>query len=216
VWISPTLDQEIGGAREVRRTHQISAKTTVLYGAVAVLLLVAASIGVVQAGFALWVGLTVHATTNKGLLAPDQMLLVLMLIEILHTVRISIRTQLAKLNRQANESGLSFGTVKGDSELSFGTVSVTWDTKMMEPSQVTLLESPTVWSGRGDLNARPPAPKADSGLVSKSSIFSRFCFKQLALSCCSLLRSVEFLESCVYKFIYNSQASKSIYSRRPP
>ncbi len=74
-------------------THQVSAMTTVLYGAVAVLLLVAASVGVVQAGFAVWVGLTVHATTNNGLLALDQMLLVLMLIEILHTVRISIRTQ---------------------------------------------------------------------------------------------------------------------------
>ena len=74
-------------------THQVSAMTTVLYGAVAVLLLVAASVGVVQASFALWVGLTVHATTNNGLLALDQMLLVLMLIEILHTVRISIRTQ---------------------------------------------------------------------------------------------------------------------------
>jgi hypothetical protein len=74
-------------------THQVSAMTTVLCGAVAVLLLVAASVGVVQAGFALWVGLTVHATTNNGLLALDQMLLVLMLIEILHTVRISIRAQ---------------------------------------------------------------------------------------------------------------------------
>ena len=31
-------------------THQVSAMTTVLYGAVAVLLLVAASVGVVQAG----------------------------------------------------------------------------------------------------------------------------------------------------------------------
>jgi integrase len=32
------------------------------------------------------------------------------------------REALAKLNRQANESGLSFGTVKGDSESGFGTV----------------------------------------------------------------------------------------------
>ena len=30
----------------------------------------------------------------------------------------------------------------------------------MEPSQITILESATVWSGRGDSNARPPAPKA--------------------------------------------------------
>jgi hypothetical protein len=32
------------------------------------------------------------------------------------------REALAKLNRQANESGLSFGTVKGDSEVGFGTI----------------------------------------------------------------------------------------------
>ena len=30
----------------------------------------------------------------------------------------------------------------------------------MEGKQITLLESATIWSGRGDLNARPPAPKA--------------------------------------------------------
>jgi hypothetical protein len=75
------------------------------------------------------------------------------------------REALAKLNRQANESGLSFGTA--------------WDTKMMEPSQVTLLKSPTVWSGRGDLNARPPAPKAVSGLARKCPIFNGFCFNKM-------------------------------------
>jgi integrase len=32
------------------------------------------------------------------------------------------REALAKLNRQANESGLSFGTVKRDSDSGFGTV----------------------------------------------------------------------------------------------
>jgi hypothetical protein len=29
--------------------------------------------------------------------------------------------------------------------------------KTMELSQITILESATIWSGRGDLNARPPA-----------------------------------------------------------
>ena len=38
--------------------------------------------------------------------------------------------------------------------------SVTWITKTMELRKITILESTTVWSGRGDLNARPPAPKA--------------------------------------------------------
>jgi integrase len=37
---------------------------------------------------------------------------------------------------------------------------VIWNTKTMELSQITILESATIWSGRGDLNARPPAPKA--------------------------------------------------------
>jgi hypothetical protein len=39
------------------------------------------------------------------------------------------------------------------------------------------------WSGRGDLNARPPAPKADSGLPEKRPVFKAFCFKQLWGSC---------------------------------
>lgn len=74
-------------------TQHLSALETVLYAAVAVLLIVAASIGVVQAGIALWGGLRLDSTTTAGLLALDHLLLVLMLIEILHTVRISIRTR---------------------------------------------------------------------------------------------------------------------------
>jgi uncharacterized membrane protein (DUF373 family) len=74
-------------------TQHLSALETVLCAAVAVLLVVAASVGVVRAGIALWGGLSLDSTTTAGLLALDHLLLVLMLIEILHTVRISIRTR---------------------------------------------------------------------------------------------------------------------------
>ena len=39
------------------------------------------------------------------------------------------------------------------------------------------------WSGRGDLNARPPAPKADSGLARKGPIFSSFYFNEMRPTC---------------------------------
>jgi Phosphate-starvation-inducible E family len=74
-------------------TQHLSALETVLYAAVAVLLVVAASVGVVRGGIALWGGLSLDSTTTAGLLALDHLLLVLMLIEILHIVRISIRTR---------------------------------------------------------------------------------------------------------------------------
>jgi uncharacterized membrane protein (DUF373 family) len=74
-------------------TCQVSMVETLLYAAVAVLLILAASLEVVQAGGALWHGISLQPSAKSGLLALDHMLLVLMLIEILHTVRISIRTQ---------------------------------------------------------------------------------------------------------------------------
>ncbi len=70
-------------------SRDISLLETLLYIAVGFLLIVAAVAGVFQAGVALWNGITV----GSGLLALDQLLLVLMMIEILHTVRISINTQ---------------------------------------------------------------------------------------------------------------------------
>lgn len=72
-------------------TQRVSAVENLLYAAVAVLLVIAACVGLVQSGVALWRGLSLD--TTSGLLALDHMLLVLMLIEILHTVRMSIRTQ---------------------------------------------------------------------------------------------------------------------------
>ncbi|MGI8958557.1 MAG: phosphate-starvation-inducible PsiE family protein [Bryobacteraceae bacterium] len=49
--------------------------------------------GVFQAGTLLWRGSMGKGPADYGLLVLDQLLLVLMLIELLHTVRISVRSQ---------------------------------------------------------------------------------------------------------------------------
>lgn len=41
----------------------------------------------------------------------------------------------------------------------------------------------SIWSGRGDLNARPPAPKTVSGLFRKRSSFNCLRFKHLRPAC---------------------------------
>ena len=64
----------------------------VLYIAVGVLLTAATIIELFLSGAALWHELSGGAAGRSALLALDQLLLVLMLIEILHTVSISIRT----------------------------------------------------------------------------------------------------------------------------
>ncbi len=38
------------------------------------------------------------------------------------------------------------------------------------------------WSGRGDLNARPPAPKTDLGLLPKYLIFNYLRFNKIRAS----------------------------------
>jgi integrase len=57
------------------------------------------------------------------------------------------REALAKLNRQANEGGLSFGTVEDHRR-------VKWDTKAMEQRQTTLLESGRIVVGGRGLEPR--------------------------------------------------------------
>jgi hypothetical protein len=74
-------------------SQHASLLETLLYMAVGVLLVAAAILGVFEAGIGLWRGVAGGGIASSGLLALDQLLLVLMLIEILHTVRISIRTQ---------------------------------------------------------------------------------------------------------------------------
>jgi hypothetical protein len=72
-----------------RRLHLLE---TFLYVGVGLLLAVAAIAAVFGAGVILWRGI-VDNTLDYGLLVLDQLLLVLMLVEILHTVRISIRSE---------------------------------------------------------------------------------------------------------------------------
>jgi hypothetical protein len=45
--------------------------------------------------------------------------------------------------------------------------------------------------GRGDLNARPPAPKAVSGGDRKWPILNCFCFKRMPRSCCAAWKALE-------------------------
>ena len=59
-----------------------------------------------------------------------------------------------------------------------------------------------IWSGRGDLNARPSAPKTVFGSICKRHIFNAFSFKQLRRSSCTELTFVEALGGSCYKIIY--------------
>jgi len=64
-----------------------------LYIGVALLLCGAAIFALHHAAIVLWHGVFGDQLSNRGLLVLDQLLLVLMLVEILHTVRISIRSK---------------------------------------------------------------------------------------------------------------------------
>ena len=70
----------------IRLRERIRDRDTAIYG---VLLIIAAVVGVFQAGHALWRGIAGGTPGSSGIVALDQLLLVLMMVEILHTVRIS-------------------------------------------------------------------------------------------------------------------------------
>jgi uncharacterized membrane protein (DUF373 family) len=71
----------------------LHAVEALLYMFVGVLLAATAVGSLVQAGSVLWQSAIGKAPADYGLLVLDQLLLVLMLIELLHTVRISVRSQ---------------------------------------------------------------------------------------------------------------------------
>src|ERR1039458_4045498 len=50
-------------------------------------------------------------------------------------------------------------------------------------SVLALSDLVSIWSGRGDLNARPPAPKAVSGTDGKWPAFKYLRFKELVPAC---------------------------------
>ena len=64
-----------------------------LYVGIGVLLSAAAGFALVGAGAIMWSSISTHVLGSRGLLVLDQLLLVLMLVEILHTVRISVRSK---------------------------------------------------------------------------------------------------------------------------
>jgi hypothetical protein len=86
--VLPTLDDKL----RINSSKRLHVLETILYIGVGLLLSAAAIAAVYGAGVILWDGI-IHNTLNYGLLVLDQLLLVLMLVEILHTVRISIRSE---------------------------------------------------------------------------------------------------------------------------
>jgi hypothetical protein len=66
----------------------------VIYYAVAVLLAVTAATAIASAGRMLWSGIVHWTMASETLRVLDQLLVVLMVVEILHTVRISIRSHI--------------------------------------------------------------------------------------------------------------------------
>ena len=66
----------------------------VIYYAVAVLLAVTAAVSIASAGQMLWSGIVHWTIAAETLRVLDQLLIVLMVVEILHTVRISIRSHI--------------------------------------------------------------------------------------------------------------------------
>jgi Phosphate-starvation-inducible E family len=80
---------------EKLRTHfgdYLSRGEVTIYSILAALLFITALATIANAGKMLWDGLSHWAIVDQTLLVLDQLLVVLMLVEILHTVRISIRS----------------------------------------------------------------------------------------------------------------------------
>jgi hypothetical protein len=88
-WSLAKVESELRSAS----SQYISLIEASLYIGVAVFLSAAAAVVTFDAGVILWRGAVSHMLAKDGLLVLDQLLLVLMLVEILHTVRISIRSK---------------------------------------------------------------------------------------------------------------------------
>jgi hypothetical protein len=72
--------------------YYLGQTEVVIYSVLAVLLAVTALVAIATAGQILWVGLRHWTLTAQTLRVLNELLIVLMLVEILHTVRISIRS----------------------------------------------------------------------------------------------------------------------------
>jgi len=82
------------GEDKLRRhfDYYLGKTEIVIYSILAVLLAVTAFVTIATAGQILWVGLSRWTVAAQTLRVLNQLLIVLMLVEILHTVRISIRS----------------------------------------------------------------------------------------------------------------------------
>jgi len=78
----------------VRFAGYVGKAEIIIYSAVAILLFVTAITATVSAGKLLWQDFAQHLVAFQTLGVLDELLLVLMMVEILHTVRISIRSHL--------------------------------------------------------------------------------------------------------------------------
>jgi len=71
-------------------SQQLRLIEAIIYLLVGALLILAALVAASSAGLAIWEGVSTGMLANPGIIALDRLLLVLMFVEILHTVRISI------------------------------------------------------------------------------------------------------------------------------
>ena len=85
--------EKIDGKLRTGSAQHLYLLEAILYVGVGVLLSAAGVAALFEAGAILWRGMLNRTLANDGLLVLDQLLLVLMLVEILHTVRISVRSK---------------------------------------------------------------------------------------------------------------------------
>lgn len=78
----------------LRFDHYLGKSEIVIYSILAVLLAVTSFVTIATAGQILWEGLSHWTVAAQTLRVLNQLLIVLMLVEILHTVRISIRSHI--------------------------------------------------------------------------------------------------------------------------
>src|ERR1700691_2544611 len=82
----------VEGRLRRRFDYYLGKTEIVIYSVLAVLLAVTAFVTIAPAGQILWIGLSHWTVAAQTLKVLNQLLIVLMLVEILHTVRISIRS----------------------------------------------------------------------------------------------------------------------------
>ena len=73
------------------------------------------------------------------------------------------------------------------------------------PTTIPAWSSAAIWCpppGQGDLNARPSAPKTDSGAQGESSIFNALCSKELRRAYRNFGKAMELADFGILKIVY--------------